>query len=280
MKKNLRIILGILAMSVAVFGLSTGVSAAATGAKIVIRVKGSDDMAGRVDRLSKIFVKDHPNFSVIVSGGSGSAFPDFLDGNCEVLMLGHSLSKDQRNAAAAKGIELTERLVGYGGICILTYPKNPIDELTVDQVKKLMIGDYTWKQVGGTDDPVVVVSVAAMNSDTRMFLMRDFLGVPAVRPKVVRVSYFRTLPSRVAETPGGLGYSRLRDVEGGKGDGAKVLKIKKAADAPAVKPSRESLADGSFPIRRPFLLCFDSRAGQNVKKFVDFIVSKGWPKAN
>jgi len=266
-------------LSVVVFGVFSPVSAEAPNGQITIRVKGSDDMAGRVDTFSKVFMKDNPNVSVVVSGGSSAAFPDFLERNCEVLMLGHHLSDEQKNATRAKGIQLNERLVGYGAIAFLTYPQNPVDEVTVEQLRKLMIGDLTWKQVGGNDEPVVVVSVETMTSDTRMFVLRDFLAVPAVRSKVERITSFRTIAKKVAETQGALGFCRLRDVEGPQGSEVKVLKIKNVPDSPAVAPSRTSIADGSYPIRRPFSLCFDSKGDRNVEKLVDFIVSKGWTGA-
>ena len=148
----------------------------------------------------------------------------------------------------------------------------------MEQVQKLFKGDYTvWKQVGGADHPVVVVSVENLGSDTRMFLMHDFLNVPSVRASVERVTSFRGVAKKVAETLGSLGFSRLRDIEGGEGEaGAKILKIKMAADSPGVLPLRSSIADQSYPVRRPFYLCFDSRANDEVKRFVEFIVSKGW----
>ncbi|MGO9120132.1 MAG: PstS family phosphate ABC transporter substrate-binding protein [Desulfomonilaceae bacterium] len=276
MKKPLLITL---TLALCLVSFLTLVSAQAPSAKTVIRVKGSDDMASRIDKMAKLYTKDNPQINVIVSGSSmGAGFPDLFDKTCEVVMTGHDLTSEDKQAARGKGIDLTERLVGYGAVVILTYPQNTLDELTVEQVQKLFKGDYTvWKQVGGADHPVVVVSVENLGSDTRMFLMHDFLNVPSVRASVERVTSFRGVAKKVAETLGSLGFSRLRDIEGGEGEaGAKILKIKMAADSPGVLPSRSSIADQSYPVRRPFYLCFDSRANDEVKRFVEFIVSKGW----
>ncbi len=276
MKKTLAILLGI---SVFCFGLATMLSAQAPETKIPIRAKGSDDMAGRVDALSKIFVKDNPNVNIIVSGGSsGTALTDLVDKNCEVLMLGCDLTPEEKRAAQNKGIQLTEKLVGYGAVVIVTYPENPIDELTVDQVQKLLKGDYlSWNQVGGPDDPVTIISIESLNSDTRLYLLRNFLGTPQLKSKTELVSSFSRIPNKVAETKGALGFARLRDLEGkGEQAGAKVLKIKKDADSPGVLPSRATIADGSYPIKRPFVLCFDANSSGDVKRFVEFIASKGW----
>ena len=244
-----------------------------------IRVKGSDEMAGRVDYQAKMFAKDHAGVTVTVSGGStGTGLPDLLEGNCEVVMSGHELTGEEEQKVKAKGIQLVKRLVGYGGIAILTYPENPIDELTVDQVQKLMRGDYTsWDQVGGPNVPVVVVSLEAVASDTRMFLLNDFLRVPSVKSQVLRVLSFRSIINKVIETRGALGYCRIRDLEGSEeAQRVKVLKIKKDASSPGVLPSRRSIADESYAIRRPFSLWVGANAAPEVKTFVDFVVSKGW----
>jgi ABC-type phosphate transport system substrate-binding protein len=106
--------------------------------------------------------------------------------------------------------------------------------------------------------------------------MHDFLQVPSVRSQVERVTYFRAIVPKIAETRGAIGYCRLRDVEGQQEQTAKVLKIKKTPESPGILPSRSSIADESYPIRRPFALCFDGNSGNAIKKFVDFIVSRGW----
>jgi len=262
-----------------VAGLLIEVAVQPSSAATTIRVKGSDEMAGRVDELSKMFTKDHPTITVTVSGGArGTGLSDLVDGNCEVVMSGHDLSDEEKQTTREKGIQLVERLVGYGGLVVLTYHGNPVDELTVDQAQKLITGDYTsWSQVGGSDVPVVFFSLETGAQDIRQFILHDFLHVPSVRSKVERVLSFGVILKKVAETKGALGYCRMRDVEGNKDSaGAKIMKIKKDSDSPGIMPSRRTIADGTYSVRRPFYLCIDTKASADVKAFVDFIVSQGW----
>ncbi|MFH0825829.1 MAG: substrate-binding domain-containing protein [Pseudomonadota bacterium] len=266
-------------MALCLLGFLTMVGAQATGGTAIVRIKGSDDMAGRVDNAAKIYVKDHPGVTVVVSGGAkGTDFSELLDGSCEVMMLGRRLTDQDKLIAKQRGLDIVERLVGYGAVVFLTYPQNTVEELTVDQVQKLLRGDYAdWSQVGGPAEPVTVISVEALGSDTRLFVMNDFLQVPAVRSKVERVSSFRTIIPKVSETKGAIGYSRMRDVEyAGDRMKAKLLKIKKDAESPAIMPSRASIGDGSYPIKRPFALYYNGKASGDVRKLVDYIASKGW----
>ncbi|MBI5570467.1 MAG: PstS family phosphate ABC transporter substrate-binding protein [Desulfomonile tiedjei] len=259
-------------------GFCMMISVQRSDASTVIRVKGTDEMAGRVDAQAKAFLKDHPGFTVMVSGGSTAmGLPDLVDGNCEVVMAGHELTGEDEKRAAAKGVNLVRRLVGYGAIPILIHPDNPVNELTVEQVKKLMKGEYTsWNQVGGPDVPVLIVALEGVSS-TLMFLTQDFLQVPSLKSQVVRVLSYRSIIQKVSDNKGALGYSRLRDLEGREGpEGVKVLKIKKDPDSPGVAPSRRTIADESYPIRRPFSLWLGTNASPDVKTFVDFVVAKGW----
>ena len=269
----------LLVVSLFVAGLPIVVGIQPSSADTVIRVKGSDEMAGRVHAQSKLFMKDHPTISVTVSGGArGSGLSDLVEGNCEVVMSGHDLSDEEKQTARGKGIQLVERLVGYGGLVILTYPENPRDELTVDQLQKVLNGDYaSWNQVGGPDVPVVVFSLETEANDITQFILHDFLHVPSLSSKVERVLSYGVIIKKVAETKGALGYCRMRDVEGKENSvGAKIVKIKKDSDSPAIMPSRRTIADETYSVRRPFYLCTDTRASTDVKTFVDFIVSQGW----
>lgn len=277
MKRFFVMTLGLI-MCLLVFFTST--DAQSPAGQTAIRVKGSLDMAGRVDRAAKEFMKNNPGVNIMVSGGSrGQGFQEFLDRNCEVVMTGRRVTNEDKQAAREKGIDLAERLVGHGGVAFLTYGENPTTELTVEQLQKLIRGDYqSWSQVGGASDPVVVISLEATENDTRAFLLQDLLGVPSVKSRVERMLSYGGIIRKVGETKGAIGYCRIRDLEekGGDLEGAKILKIKEKADSPAIAPTRQTIGEGVYPIKRPFALLYDGKAGDTVKKFVEFVVSKGW----
>jgi hypothetical protein len=60
----------------------------------------------------------------------------------------------------------------------------------------------------------------------------------------------------------------------------KILDIKQNAATVAVMPSRAHVGDGSYPLRRPYFLYYESKAGPAVRKYADFIVEKGWGPQN
>jgi ABC-type phosphate transport system substrate-binding protein len=85
--------------------------------------------------------------------------------------------------------------------------------------------------------------------------------------------------AKVAKTPRAIGYGRVRDVLESKPkqrEGIKVLKIKRFACLMGVMPSRQTVSDSSYPLKRPYYLYYKSDAGIDIKSYADFIVSRGW----
>lgn len=247
----------------------------------VIRVRGADSVAGRVDKLAKIFMKEHPQFNIIVSGGSKEIGLSYLiDKTSEVAMAPRRATDQETKDAASKGVDLVERLIGYGGIAVVVNSGLPLDDLAVEQVQNILKGEHTrWSQVGGPDEPIELFMPGEIHAGTLFFIRNDLLGGAVITNKAENVGSFESILRKVGTTKGGIGLTRVRDaLESSLSANTqfKVLAIKKTADSSPVKLSRSAIADGTYPIKRPFFLYLDRRASPEVRQFVDFVVDKGW----
>ncbi len=278
MRKSMRV-----SLVVALVLLSAlGTEALAQQEEVVIRVRGADSMARRIELLSQEYMRTHPGVRVVVSGGAkeSAGIQGLMEKNAEVAMAGRRARREEPAGAGGRGIKLLERLVGYGGIVIVTHPTNTVAELTVDEVKAILLGKTSdWHEVGGTKGPITVVTVGDPNNGTVDFIENTFLRERSVTKSAIRVERFSGTVRMVAQTPGAIGYVRVRDAlesPVAKEVRIKVLPIRKDAAVPGVMPSRQSIADDIYPIKRPFFLYIDEAAGVRVKEFVDFILEKGW----
>lgn len=127
---------------------------------------------------------------------------------------------------------LRESRVAVSAFALVLNDRVPLKGLTTTQVRKLYAGDIrNWKQLGGPDLPVRLVSRDA-NSGTRQVFQRRILGrgEPAnssqdcVGPDdststVIRCELDSTeqVLARVAALPGAIGYSELRSGTGPQG---------------------------------------------------------------
>jgi len=248
--------------------------------KIVIRVRGSDSVAARVEKIAKLFLKENPNYSVVVSGGAkGIGLAALYDKTGEVAMAARKINDEEKKEAAGQGLNLEERLIGYGGIAMVINSANPLNELALEQIQKILTGDFTnWQQVGGSDARIQVVGPSpSLHEGTIYFLEHDLLENHPITKSALNAGSFDSVLKTVAGMPMALGFTRVRDVEAYQDHAnLKVLKIKPNADSPAIELSRAAIADGIYPIKRPFFLYYDRNIPPDVKKFVDFVISKGW----
>jgi len=271
-------------MSVVVALLATttlGMTAyASDAAKEVIRVRGSDSVAEMVDSLAREFMKTHPNCNVVVSGGSsvGDSFSALFNREAELVMQSNDLDMTYKQAAEQKGVNLLERVIGWGGLAIIVNPSNPVNELTVDQVRNLFSGRYdTWKQVGGSDEPVTVLTVGENRLGTLEFFTKAFLKAP-LAPNAVTKVFFRSIIPAVEESKTATGYIRIRNIvqlkEKNQESRVKIVAVKKDESSPAVLPSRETVDNGTYPITRPYYLYTDGKTDSSAKAFLEFCAAK------
>jgi phosphate transport system substrate-binding protein len=268
----------IIALVAAAFSIAGGLPSAAQ-TKVSIKVKGAESMWGRIRSVARLYMKDHPQVDITVSGNSlvDEGMKALIAGEADVAMASRKITAQESETAKAKGLQLDEHLVGYGGIVIVTDRQNPVKELSVDQVIKIFTGEIVnWKDINGKDRAITVFKSGEKNPGTLLFIENDILGGVPVTKSAIILPEFPAILKKVAETPGSIAYVRMRDPFPGPEARTKSLKIKKDEHSPPVSASRATIGDGTYPLRRPYYLYSAATAGKEVHSFVDFAVSKGW----
>lgn len=280
MKQLIRVFLGVISICILLAG------SIEAQAEETIRICGADSMYGRISGLSKGFMKDHPQCLITVTRDSlvNEGMQELINSKAEIAMASRKVTSQEMEAAKAKGIQLVEHLIGYGGIVIITNPENPVGELTLDQVRKIFTGEFTnWKNLGGKDQPIVVFNVGEKHPGTVFFMEQDILGGAQISKEAKVLPDFPTIMQKVAEAPGSVAFTRIRDpFESQVGHSVKIkpLKIKKDELSPPINPSRATVKDGSYPLKRPYYLYTTGTASKEVQSLVEFIVNKGWGEQN
>ena len=245
------------------------------GLKGQIRIKGSESTAWMVDAYAKEFMKINPNVNIAVSGGQGVGWQAFLNKETEIGMSSRALTDEERAEAAKRGIGLKEKLIGWGGIVIIVHPQNPVNELTVDQVKKIFNGECSkWNDVGGLSQSIDIFTIGEDLPGTLHYMQKNFLQ-KSLAPNAITKTFFKGVISGVAEDPAAASFVRVRNIlqlaEVKKSAEIKVVAVKRDAASPAVLPSRETVDNGTYPITRPYYIYYDEKIlGQSGKDFADF----------
>jgi phosphate transport system substrate-binding protein len=247
-----------------------------------IRVTCPYRMLVRINALSKVFMKAHPEVTIEFAKGyfAEQGIPALLKGSADVVMSTRGMSDQEVQAAVGQGKELVERVIGYGGIVILVNRSNPLNSITVDNLRKILKGDCArWNQVGGNDERITVISVGSKHPGTLIFLQNDFLGGASITNEAVMTEDFPTVIRKISRITGAIGFVRFRDAlerHSTRELETKIVGLKQNDATAAVIPSRAAIVNGSYPLRRPYFSYHESQASPAIVEYVDFLAEIGW----
>ena len=258
-------------------GIGVAVPVAQEGSTGALRVQGAAVAADQVQKWATEFGKANPKVSVVVTGSSaGKGFQALFSKEADIALASRVINESEQKTASDKGLKLSDKLIGYAGVAVYTSPRNPVNELSFDQLKKMFTGKFTnWKEVGGPDEPIRCFSRRIPESSGAVFFWEKVLGKEAFGPNVVMADSFSTIIKTCAtakDLPIGIGPPPLT----GSGSGAKILAIKETDTSQAVRPDDENLKNGSYPIILPFYMYWNLQSTDpRIIEFVDYCAKQG-----
>ncbi len=236
--------------------------AASLGAKDAnqILVDGSTTVGPIAKAFAEHYMGRHPGVNITVSeSGSGNGAKSLLRSACDVATMSRPMEDAEVKAAQAAGVNPVQHVVAMDGIAIIVHPSNPVANLTREQVRDIYRGAIaSWKQVGGPDRPIVVIS-RDTNSGTYETFGTMVMQGQKIAPRTEYVGSNGAVRERVMATPEAIGYVGMGFVEG-----VKALTIEGIALSP------ETVRDRTYPIARPLFMYTngDPKAGTPLDDFI------------
>ncbi len=129
-----------------------------------IILTGSSTVAPLAAEIGRRFEKRFPDARIDVqTGGSSRGLADTRQDLCDIGMV----SRDSK----ANESDLSWHAVARDGVCLIVHSSNPVDDLSDEQVEAIYTGTVTnWKDIGGRDAPITVISKAEGRSTLEIFL--------------------------------------------------------------------------------------------------------------
>jgi phosphate transport system substrate-binding protein len=246
----------------------------ATGVAIgqTVSIKGSDTMLTLNQRWAEAYSKVNPKVSVAVTGGgSGIGINAFINGVTDICASSRPMRKSEIDRARGRGAIANEIPVALDGLAIAVHASNPVQSLTLDQVRRIYVGEITnWSQVGGPNLPIVVFSRDS-NSGTYGFFQQNVLQNRNWGTGV------RFLPStseearELARTPGGIAYGGVAYFK--NRPNIKILPIAPRAGQEPVPPTEENVRSKKYPIWRYLYFYTNGKPKGEVEKFIQWVLS-------
>ncbi len=242
--------------------------------KPVYKVSGANLFTDVFEKFSDGFQSSNQGCKPIMLGSStGKGISDFLNGETVLVMASRTVNAKEKELASSKGLQLSERRVGKTSLAVVTNAKNPVDELSMEQLRKIFAGEITnWKDVGGPDEAIRVTIRAVPDTGAGVLFQQAVLkGAPYTPQAQVMGSYGTTL--LVAEKSMSIGYvPTASGYYTRMSNGVKEIKIRLEGATQADRAPVGLVKDTAFPISIPLVLIWNGKALDScMLNFVDFV---------
>ena len=234
-------------------------SSSSTAASGTVSTDGSTSMEKVIGALGESFMQNNKGVTFTYNPtGSGSGITAVSEGRCDIGLSSRSLRDEEKSSG------LTETTLALDGIAIIVNPQNKVEDLDVETIGKIYTGEITnWKDVGGDDAEIVLIGREA-GSGTRD-------GFESITKTEDKCKYGQELTSTGdvittdTQNPNAIGYATL----------AADKDTVKALTVGGVKPSEETVKDGTYVVQRPFVLVTkEGKAlSDTAQKFFDYVTS-------
>ena len=180
-----------------------------------------------------------------------------VDGSTDILFCAGP-SAEQKQYAADKGVELVYVPIGLEGFVFFVNENNPVDNLTVEQIRKIYACEYTnWAEVGGTNRTINPVTRLKGSGSQTTF--EAFMGEYEIGQK-----------SPLAILGGSIGFSFRYYMDGiVENDAVKMLSLN------GVYPNAENIQNRSYPIVAQFYAIYRAdNENENIPMLIDWLLSE------
>ena len=256
------LLLGLLLLGAAMVsgcGKQKAANDSTTGLSGTLTIAGSTSVQPFSDVLAEKFMEKNKNVQVNVQGGGSSQGIEAATSGAAAIGSSSRAVKDEEKT---KG-NLVDTTIALDGIAIIVHPANTVENLKTEDIQNIYLGNIkNWKEVGGSDAPITVVS-REEGSGTR----EAFTSLVMDKKDILKTAIIQNATGAVRTTVVGdknaIGYVSLASLN----ESVKALEIDGAAATDA------NVKAGTYKLQRPFVYVTKEAPAGLAKAFIDFVLS-------
>lgn len=227
---------------------------------------GSSALLPLAKDAAEKFKEKNPDVSITLNGGgSGTGLKQVADGSVDI---GNSDVEAESKLEADQAAQLVDHKV-----CVVTMAPvinkelaQDITSLTKQQLIDIFTAKVTnWKDVGGPDEPIVLVTRPATSGTRALFQQYALDGAEEATNSALETDDSGTLLQSVASQKGAIGYVALSYLV--NNDTVSTVAID------GVEPSLENTYNGTYPVWGYEHMYTKGEATGAVKAYIDYVMS-------
>lgn len=217
-------------------------------------IKGSTTVLPIAQKVAEAYMKENPDVKISISGGgSGNGIKALIDGSTDIADSSRFIKDKEVKLAVEKGRYPVPFSVAYDCIVPVVHPTNFVKNITLAQLKDIYMGKIkNWKEIGGPDRKVVVVS-RDTSSGTYEVWEKKVMNKERVYPGALLQASNGAVVQAVSKNKNAIGYIGIGYVN----TSVKPLTVN------GIAGSAKTTLDGTYPISRPL-----------------YMFTQGWPKGD
>ncbi|GAD88709.1 MULTISPECIES: phosphate ABC transporter substrate-binding protein [Vibrio] len=212
-----------------------------------VNISGSTSVARVMDILAENFNNTHKDTYIAVQGVGSTAGISLVKNNVAEIGMSSRLLTEREYQD-----DLVVLPFAYDGLAVVVNQQNSVDNITREQLFKIYTGKITnWKEIGGADRPIAVVT--RETSSGSRYAFEDQVGltrvlndrrVSTISQTSLVVSTNSMMKTLISYNPQAIGFISMGSID------ASV----KPLNFDGVVPNSVNLLNKSYELARPFLI--------------------------
>ena len=191
----------------------------------------------------------------VQGGGSTTGVKAAISGAAHIGMCSRELKEEEKG-------QVVPTIIALDGEAIIVHPKNPVAELSLDQLRRIYVKEIrNWKDVGGPDHAIHLVTreegSGARGAFEELVMKKQRIAASAL----VQDSQ-GAVRQMVSSDKHAIGYISAGQVNAS----VKALSIE------GVFPTKETIIAKQYPLVRPFLFLTKGPPTGEAKAFIDWVL--------
>jgi phosphate transport system substrate-binding protein len=261
-----------------------------------IFITGSSTVEPISTAIGELFGEERGVIPDVEGPGTGDGFKKFCAGEADIADASRAIKDEEKAACESGGVEFVELKIGLDALTVLTSEKNSdVECLTLDDLYGL-VGPESESVKKWSDASTLGATTSLPDADLKIFapgtesgtydsfwelaikkkaeekLGKDKAEEQKLRPDYGGLANDNEIVDSIASNPTSFGWVGFAFAE--KAEGVSEIKID-GGDG-CIEPSKETVADGTYPLSRPLFIYVNTAKlaeSDALKAFVDYYLS-------
>lgn len=226
-----------------------------------LRMAGGRSARPLLEQLMNSYTSHYPRVSFEIESTSPRLSLNLLRaGQCDLMASSWPPSDTELNPDPGAQRLLKTHIVAPDGLALIVHPKNPVNDLSIAQLRDLFSGRISdWREIEGKVGDVLVISREDGSDDRKTFEALVMDKHPVTLGAIVMPTGSDVV-KYVASHPNAIGYAPISEI----GPEVKPIALE------GISPTYETIQNGSYPLWRHLAIIAAYPPEQPAQDFLNF----------